>query len=160
DVQRAEHEQVVPFGEAEVHAALLSAHPRAAGARTALARVVLGAGVAALAGGAVGLRGIRALAGGGIARSGVVALVGGRPRPRVRADTSSVLAGVRLRAGVVVVAGRAVRGHGARALPRTGVARARDVTLVLSGADDAVAQARGRAAHVRAEVRLTRAAQA
>src|SRR2546428_505622 len=80
------------------------------GARAApvLAAVGLRAGVAVVAGRAVGLvRRRRAHAGGGVAGAGVVALVR-RADHRVRPDAAPVLAGVGLRAGVAVVAGRAV----------------------------------------------------
>src|SRR5439155_6770834 len=73
-----------------------------------LAGVGLRAGVAVAAGRAVGLvRRRRAHAGGGVAGSGVVALVR-RADHRVRPDAAPVLASVGLRAGVAVVAGRAV----------------------------------------------------
>src|SRR5207244_4223777 len=73
-----------------------------------LASVGLRAGVAVVAGRAVGLvRRRRAHAGGGVAGAGVVALVR-RADHRVRADAAPVLASVGLRAGVAVVAGRAV----------------------------------------------------
>src|SRR5436309_3403562 len=73
-----------------------------------LAGVGLRAGVAVVAGRAVGLvRRRRAHAGGGVAGAGVVALVR-RADHRARSDAAPVLAGVGLRAGVAVVAGRAV----------------------------------------------------
>src|SRR5437870_11479783 len=71
-----------------------------------LAGVGLRAGVAVVAGRAVGLvRRRRAHAGGGVAGAGVVALVR-RADHRVRPDAAPVLASVGLRAGVAVVAGR------------------------------------------------------
>src|SRR3989442_704023 len=73
-----------------------------------LAGVGLRAGVAVVAGRAVGLvRRRRAHAGGGVAGAGVVALVR-RADHRVRPDAAPVLASVGLRAGVAVVARRAV----------------------------------------------------
>src|SRR5439155_1366401 len=83
-------------------------HRVRADAAPVLAGVALRAGVAVGAGRAVGLvRRRRARAGGGVAGAGVVALVR-RADHRVRRDPASVLAGVSLRLGVAVGAGRAV----------------------------------------------------
>src|SRR5439155_1699469 len=83
-------------------------HRGRADAAPVLAGVGLRAGVAVVAGRAVGLvRRRRAHAGGGVAGAGVVALVR-RADHRGRPDAAPVLAGVGLRAGVAVVAGRAV----------------------------------------------------
>src|SRR5207244_3083264 len=83
-------------------------HRVRADAAPVLAGVGLRAGVAVVAGRAVGLvRRRRAHAGGGVAGAGVVALVR-RADHRVRPDAAPVLASVGLRAGVAVVAGRPV----------------------------------------------------
>src|SRR5206468_12299484 len=81
----------------------------AAGAEPALAGVGLRAGVAVAARGAVAGARVGALAGGGVAGAGDVALVGGRADDRVAAGAEPALAGVGLRAGIAVVAGRRVR---------------------------------------------------
>src|SRR5439155_14471203 len=77
-------------------------------AAPALAAVALRAGVAVVAGGAVGSRRVRALAGGWVARAGVVALVGGRAGDRVAVSAAPALDALALRAAVAVVAGGAV----------------------------------------------------
>src|SRR6266436_6290313 len=83
-------------------------HRACSDAAPVLAGVGLRAGVAVVAGRAVGLvRRRRAHAGGGVAGAGVVALVR-RADHRACSDAAPVLAGVGLRAGVAVVAGRAV----------------------------------------------------
>src|SRR5439155_6736936 len=74
-------------------------------AHPALAGVGLGAGVAVVAGGAVGSRRVRALARGWVARAGVVALVRRRAGDRVAPNAAPALAGLALLAGVAVVAG-------------------------------------------------------
>src|SRR5262249_52469409 len=71
--------------------------------------VELGAGVAVVAGGAVGLRRVRAHAGRGHAAPGRVALVARLAGHRAPAHAHARLAGVDHGAGVAVVAGRAVR---------------------------------------------------
>src|SRR5207244_4893075 len=62
-------------------------------AAPALAAVALRAGVAVVAGGAVGSRRVRALARGWVARAGVVALVGGRAGGGVGRDGAAALVG-------------------------------------------------------------------
>src|SRR5206468_1283466 len=81
----------------------------AARAAAALAGVGLRAGVAVVAGGAVGLRRVRADAARRIAGAGVVALILGGADDGVGAGAGAALAGVGLRAGVAVVAGGPVR---------------------------------------------------
>src|SRR2546430_1943945 len=106
------------------------------GARPGPAGVALRAGVAVVAGGAVGLRRVGARAGRGVAGAGGVALVGRGADDGIRAGARPGLTGVGPGAGVAVVAGGAVglRGVGARA--GRGVAGAGDVALVGRGADD------------------------
>src|SRR5262249_49458317 len=95
------------------------------------ADVVLGACVAVVAGGAVGL--VRERAGPvAVARACLVALVGRRARVR-RTGAHAVRAGVVLGAGVAVATGGAVRERRVRAAGG-GVARARRVALVRCGA--------------------------
>ncbi len=113
------------------------------GADAALARVGLRAGVAVVAGRAVRARGIRAEAGCRVTRSRVVALIAGRTDDRVGAGTHSALARVGLRAGVAVVAGRAVRARGIRAEAGCRVARSRVVALVARRADHGVGAGAG-----------------
>src|SRR5439155_1303340 len=103
------------------------------------------AGVAVVAGAAVGLGGVRARAGGRVARPRVVTLVGCGADDGVPARAHAALAGVGSRAGVVVVARASVGLDGVRARARGRVAGARVVTLVGCGADDGV-PARARAA--------------
>src|SRR5207247_5479936 len=69
-------------------------------AAPALAGVALRAGVAVVAGAAVGSRRVRALAGGGVGRGGDVALVRGRGGDRLAPRAAPALAGAALRAGV------------------------------------------------------------
>src|SRR5207249_3351823 len=102
-------------------------HRACSDAAPVLAGVGLRAGVAVVAGRAVGLvRRRRAHAGGGVTGAGVVALVR-RADHRVRSDAAPVMAGVGLRAGVAVVAGRAVglvrrrRAHAGGGLAGAGV---------------------------------------
>src|SRR5437016_579499 len=106
------------------------------GARPGPTGVGPGAGVAVVAGGAVGLRRVGARAGRGVAGAGDVALVGRGADDGIRAGARPGLTGVGPGAGVAVVAGDAVglRGGGARA--GRGVAGAGDVALVGRGADD------------------------
>src|SRR5437870_8928474 len=108
------------------------------GARPGPAGVALRAGVAVVAGGAVGLRRVGARAGRGVAGAGGVALVGRGADDGIRAGARPGLTGVGPGAGVAVVAGGAVglRRVGARA--GRGVAGAGDVALVGRGADDGI----------------------
>src|SRR5207247_1589625 len=111
----------------------------------------LRAGVAVIARGAVGFGGgVGALPRRWVARSRVVALIDGRADDGIRARARAGLAGVRLRAGVAVVAGRAVRPGGrVGALPSRGVAGPGVVALIDSRADDGIrACARPRLARV------------
>src|SRR5439155_489774 len=87
------------------------------GARPGPAGVALRAGVAVVAGGAVGLRRVWARAGRGVAGAGGVALVGRGAHDGIRAGARPGLTGVGPGAGVAVVAGGAVglRRVGARA---------------------------------------------
>src|SRR5207245_11590631 len=80
-----------------------------AGARAALAGVRLGTRIAVIAARAVGLRWGRAEPGGGIAGAGAVTLIGGGADDWIAAGADAAVAGVGLRAGIAVVAGRAVR---------------------------------------------------
>src|SRR5205814_772362 len=77
-------------------------------ARAALAGVGLGAGVAVAAGRAVGVGRVRACAASGITGAGDMTLIGGRANDGVAAGADPALAGVGLRAGIAVVAGRRV----------------------------------------------------
>src|SRR5205814_862959 len=79
-----------------------------AGARACLACVVACACVAVLARRSVRLRGVGACGGRRVARAGVVALVLGGAGDGVRAGARACLARVGARAGIAVVAGRAV----------------------------------------------------
>src|SRR5207245_9352467 len=100
-----------------------------------LAAVGLCAGVAVVAGAAVGLRRVRARPvrrGAGPRR---VALIRGRADDRVAPRANAALAGVGLRAGVAVVAGGAVGLRRTQALAGRRVARG-VVTLVDGGAGD------------------------
>src|SRR5438094_251865 len=108
------------------------------GARPGPAGVALRAGVAVVAGGAVGLRRVGARAGRGVAGAGDVALIGRGADDGIRAGARPGLTGVGPGAGAAVVAGGAigVRGVGARA--GRGVAGAGGVALVGRGADDGV----------------------
>src|SRR5439155_1573054 len=83
---------------------------------------------------ATGERGGGAAARRGVARARHVALVEGGAGDGVARDAATALAGVGLRAGVGVVAGRPVRRRGGGAAARLGVARARHVELVEGGA--------------------------
>src|SRR5207253_2813323 len=98
----------------------------------------LRAGVAVVAGCAVGLGGIAAGARGGIAGAGRVALVGGRTHDGIRAQAGAGRTGVGLRAGVAVIAGRAVGLGGIAAGARRGVAGAGRLALVGGRAHDRV----------------------
>src|SRR5439155_1623659 len=103
------------------------------------------AGVAVVAGAAVGLGGVRAHAGRGVACARVVTLVLRSAHDWVAAHARTCLACVGPRAGVAVVARAAVGLDGVRARARGRVAGARVVTLVGCGAHDGV-PARARAA--------------
>src|SRR5207237_1144578 len=109
-----------------------------AGAHSRLTDVGLRACVPVVARGAIGPSGVRAGAGGRVARPGVVTLVRRGADDGVAARAHAPLAGVGLRARVVVVAGAAVGLGGVRARAGTRVARPRVVTLVGCGADDGV----------------------
>src|SRR5438067_1206085 len=78
-------------------------------AHGALAGVGLGAASAVVAGRAVGLGRVRACAASGITGAGDMTLIGGRANDGVAAGADPALAGVGLRAGIAVVAGRRVR---------------------------------------------------
>src|SRR5207253_1737832 len=108
-------------------------------AAAALAGVGLRAGVAVVARRPVRRRGGGAAARRGVARARHVALVEGGAGDGVAPDAAPALAGVGLRAGVGVVAGRPVRRRGVGAAARRGIARARHVALVEGGAGDGVA---------------------
>src|SRR5205823_2508294 len=84
----------------------------AAPADARLARVGEGADVAVVAGRAFWLQRGRADAGRRVAGPRVVTLIGGGADDGRRADAHAGMAGVRLRAGVAVVADRAVRLRG------------------------------------------------
>src|SRR5262249_14187050 len=99
--------------------------------------VALRAGVAVIAGGAVGLLGIRADAGRGVAGAGRVALVGGGADHRIAADAGAGLTGVLLRTRIAVVARGGVVGVHAAGGRVAGVV----------GAGVAVVAIRRRAAH-------------
>src|SRR5206468_2988456 len=104
--------------------------------RPVVTGVGLGAGVAIVAGGAVGLFGGRRADGGrGVARAGVVALVGGAD-DGVGAGTRPVLAGIGLGAGVAVVACGAIGLVGVRAACGGRGVGGRVVTLIRGGAGD------------------------
>src|SRR5207253_1051486 len=111
----------------------------AARADPALAGVGLRAGIAVVAGTAVGLRRVRARPRGRITGAGSVALVGGGAGDGVAARAHPALAGVGLRAGVAVVAGAAVGLRRVRARPRGGITGAGSVALFGGGAGDGVA---------------------
>src|SRR5205823_1630281 len=108
-------------------------------AHAALAGVGPRAGVVVVARASVGLDGVRACARGRVARPRVVTLVGCWADDGVAARAHAVLAGVGLRAGVVVVARASVGLDRVRARAGGRVARPRVVTLVGHGADDEVA---------------------
>src|SRR6266849_1734244 len=80
-----------------------------ADASAGLARIGLRTGIAVVAGRAVRLRRLRATASRDIARAYVVTLIQRRADHWVRADASAGLAGIGLRTGIAVVAGRSVR---------------------------------------------------
>src|SRR5206468_1700291 len=101
------------------------------------------AGVAVVAGGAVGLGRVRAHARRRVARPGVVALVGGGADDRIASRAGARLTGVRPRAGGAVVAGGAVGLGRVRAHAGRRVARPRVVALVGGRADDRVAPCAG-----------------
>src|SRR5439155_1139647 len=103
-----------------------------------LAGVGLGAGVAVAASGAVGLERGRAAGRGRIAGSGGVALVEGGADDGIRAGAGPRLAGVGLRAGVAVVAGRPVGLGRVRADTRRRIAGAGAVALIAGGASHRV----------------------
>src|SRR5439155_1446687 len=109
--------------------------PRAGAGR---ADVGLRAGAAAAPCRSVGLGGTAADARRGVADAGGMALVGGGAHDRVRPRADARLAGVGLRAGVAVVAGRPVELGGIGAGARRGVADAGGVALVGGGAYDRV----------------------
>src|SRR5205807_1467258 len=104
--------------------------------------VGLGAGVAVVAGGAVGLRRARAEAGSRVAGDCRVALIRRAAGDGVRAGTDSALAGVGLGAGVAVVACGAVGLRRARAAAGGRVAGGRLVALIRRAAGDGVLPAR------------------
>src|SRR5262249_38278996 len=79
------------------------------------------------------LGGVRAGAGGGIADAVGVALIGSGADDGPRPDAGAALAGVALRAGIAVVARRAIRLGGIRARTGDGVASAGVVALVGRG---------------------------
>lgn len=103
-------------------------------ASTALACIQLGTRAAVVASRAVRGVGIRTLSSCGVACAGDMTLVQGNASYGVRTDAVPVLARVRLRAGVAVVASDAVIGVGIGALPRSGIADSSSMTLVLSQA--------------------------
>src|SRR5262249_4550623 len=108
-----------------------------------LAGVGLGAAVAVVAGHAVGLGGIGAGAVGRVADAGIMALIERGADDRVRARADAGLAGVALRTGVPVVAGRAVGVGGVGAGAGGRVAGAGVVALVEGGADDRIGRRAG-----------------
>src|SRR5439155_18915722 len=110
----------------------------AAGADPALAGVGLRAGIAVVAGAAVGFPRVRACPRGGRTGAGSVALVGGGANDGVAAGADPALAGVGLGAGVAVVAGSGVVGVDAAACGVAAVVGA-DVPVVAveRGATDA-----------------------
>src|SRR5439155_674468 len=112
----------------------------------------LRAGIAVVAGAAVGLRRVRARPRGGSTGPGNVALVGGGADDGVAARAHAALAGGGLRAGIAVVAGAVVGLGRVRARPRGGLTGAGSVALVGGGAGDGVA-ARPYAALARAGLR-------
>src|SRR5205814_2248887 len=113
-------------------------HRVAARARPRLAGVGLRAGVAVVARRAVGLRRVGGDTGGWGAGSGVVALIAGGASHWVSARARPRLAGVGLRAGVPVVACRAVGLRRVRAGARRRIARPRVVALIAGGASHRV----------------------
>src|SRR5262249_18021637 len=100
-----------------------------------LAEIRVGAGGSVGAGRAVRRTGIRTDARGFVERSGLVTLVRCCADYRVCTLADAALAGIRLRAGVSVAAGRAVRSTGIRTDARGFVARSGLVTLVRCCAD-------------------------
>src|SRR5439155_860711 len=116
-----------------------------AGAGPRLAGVGLRAGVAVVAGRTVGLGRVRADTRRRVAGAGAVALIAGGASHRVPARAGPRLAGVGLRAGVAVVAGRTVGLGRVRADTRRRVARPCHVALIAGGAGHGVpARARPR----------------
>src|SRR5262249_10161866 len=111
------------------HVAVVAVERRASHADAGDAGVVGGADVAVVAAGPIGRVGVRAMARGGITRAYRVAGVGGRARHGVRSGAGAALAGVGLRAGVTVVAGRPVLLGRRRAGAGRGIAGAEVVAL-------------------------------
>src|SRR5207244_4160309 len=93
----------------------------------------LRAGVAVAAGRAVGRGGVGAGAGRGVAGAGHVALIRGRAGHGVGARAALALAGVALRAGVPVVARRAVGRRHPDALARPAAVARRALVAVITG---------------------------
>src|SRR5207245_78341 len=83
-------------------------HWIAARAATSLASIRLCAGVAIVAGAAVGLGRVRAGAIGRVAGASIVTLIGGGTSHRIAARAVACLTSITLRAGVAVTAGTAV----------------------------------------------------
>src|SRR5437667_112477 len=109
-----------------------------AGAGAGLARIGVRAGVAVVARRAVRLCGVRAHAGRRVARPHAVALILGGAGDRIRAGARAGLAGIGARAGVAVVARRAVRLGGVGAHAGRRVALPAAVELFLRGAADRI----------------------
>src|SRR5262245_46050457 len=108
---------------------------RAARARSCLASLARGAGVAVIAGGAVRRVRVRADARGGVANTRHVALIQRRADRGLAARAGACLTSLARGAGVVVIAGRAFRRVRVRADARGGVANTRYVALIQRRAD-------------------------
>src|SRR5262249_55955125 len=118
--------------------AVVAVGRRPADAHARLTGVPLRAGVAVVAGAAVGLGRIRADPCRRVAGAGAMTLIAGGANDRVGPDAGARLAGVALRAGVGVVAGGAVGLGRIGADAGRGVAGAGGVALVGGRADDGV----------------------
>src|SRR6185503_700752 len=105
-------------------------------AHAALADVGLRTGVAVVARRVVVLDRVRAHPGGRIAFAEEVTLILHDADHRIAALADAALAGIGLRASVIVRADRAVRLFRVRAQSRRRIARSRIVTLILRGAHD------------------------
>jgi hypothetical protein len=110
-----------------------------AGANASLTGVSLGAGVLVIAPNSICRIWIRAVAGCRVAFAGDMTLIERGANNVVAANARSGLAGVRLRAGVAVIAGGAVCEWRIRTDTRCGVADADPVALIGRGADDRIA---------------------
>src|SRR5439155_669979 len=134
---------------------------RRTGACARLADVTPGARDPVAAAGAVGLGRVGARARRGVTGPGVVALIRRAAPHRARSGADARLAGVRLRAGVPVVARRAVRTRAVgRAIVRRAVTALRRVTLPRGGAAHLGLLGVGGTAGVGARARLRRVADA